>query len=647
VLVIVVGAGCAQPVMRHDWSAYDGPGAAAFHREKLPTPNFPDPLEPINRGVYAINHAFIAVIADPIGQVYRRVTPRFLRDRVRDFTDNLIFPRNLIANLFQGKWSGAGNETARFALNTTVGVAGLWDPATQWWGVPAAPEDFGHVFARWGWQSSTFVFLPIVGPSSARDGLGLIPDMVLDPATYFFPAGPLFLFNEHVEAFPEYRRFVASSFDPYDDMRLLWSFEREARIDPPVIGTAGADTGAVQTLRAAFLVPRDPDFAASLRTVGVVMPTTGQVLPVSHRMQPGRAPLVFVVPGLGAHRLSGACLALAELVWERGFSVAIVSSTMNAEFIARGGSVPVPGHAPVDAHDVHIALDAVAHELQARYPERIAARVYLGYSLGAFHGFFIAAEEQDPANRLIKFDRYLLLDPPVRLIDGMERIDAFHDVPLALPPPEREPEARRILVKAAWAGRKVLAEQTGIDVYSQLGVHDLEGAVTTADAPLPFTNEEAEYLIGAAFRRSLKAVLWASQEREDLGILRTERQALRRHPPYEEIADYSFTTYFYGFVFPYYRDRKGMIGSAGEVVAANDLHAIAGALRGNPKLRVFANQNDFLNSEDDVRWLTALIGPERAHFFPSGGHLGNLHRPDVQADVMSSVADLAGTHAAP
>jgi hypothetical protein len=172
----------------------------------------------------------------------------------------------------------------------------------------------------------------------------------------------------------------------------------------------------------------------------------------------------------------------------------------------------------------------------------------------------------------LHFDRYLLLDPPVRLIGGMERLDAFHDVPLALPEAEREAEVR--------------------------------------------------------------------QERQDLGVLLTERRALRRHPPYAEIGDYSFSMYFYAFLLPYYRDRMGSIDSAEQMVAVNDLHAIAEPLRGNPKLRVFANRNDFLTSDEDVTWLTALVGPERARFFPTGGHLGNLHKPEVQAEVMSSLEDL-------
>jgi ABC-type transporter lipoprotein component MlaA len=641
-LLVSFAASCAQPVQRRDWSSYEGPGAAAFQRETLPPPNFPDPLEPLNRSAWALNHALIVAVADPVGRVYRVVVPRFARDRIRDFGANLVFPRNLVANLLQGRWRAAGDETARFAVNTTVGLAGLWDPATRWLGIEAAPEDFGQVFARWGWRPSTFLVLPIAGPSSIRDAVGLAPDAVLDPASYFFPAGPVLTFNDLVDSIPDYRRFAASSFDLYDDARLLWNLTREERIDEATASGPGADTGATQTLQAAFLGPRDPGFAARLDVREVMMPATGRALPYSYRMQPGRAPLLFLVPGLGTHRLGSASLALAEMAWARGFSVAIVSSTLNFEFVERGASVPVPGHAPLDAHDVHVALDAVARDLGARHPDRIGARVYLGYSLGAFHGFFIAAEAHDPSNDLVRFDRYLLLDPPVRLLDGMERLDAFYGVPLALPQPARDAEVRRILLLATSIGRKALEGRIGPRAYGRVEATDLGGGTIAPEAELPFTNEEAEFLIGLAFRRSLQALLYASQEREDLGVLLTERRRLRRLPAYEEIGDYSFSMYLHAFLLPYHRDRLGTIASAEQLVAMNDLHAIAGPLRGNPKLRVFANRNDFLTSDEDIAWLSGLVGPERVRFFPTGGHLGNLHRPDVQAEVMASLEDLAG-----
>jgi ABC-type transporter lipoprotein component MlaA len=636
-LLVALAAACAQPVRRRDWSGYTGAGAQAFRRERLPPPQLPDPLEPVNRSLWAFNHALIVAVADPLGHVYRLVVPRFARDRLRDFAANLVFPRNLVANLLQARWRPAGD--------TAVGLAGLWDPATHWVGIEPAPQDFGLVFARWGWRPSTFLMLPIAGPSSTRDAVGLVPDAVLDPATYFFPAGPILTYNGIVDAVPEYRRLGASSFDFYDDARLVWGFAREARIEETRVRAKGANTGATQTLEAAFLGPRDPDFALRLTTREVRIPATGRVLPYTFRLQPGRAPLVFLVPGLGTHRLASASLALAEMAWDRGFSVAIVSSALNFEFIERGASVPVPGHAPVDARDVHRALDAVARHLDATRPERVGARIYLGYSLGAFHGFYVAAAEQDPANGLVSFDRYLLLDPPVRLIEGMERLDAFYDVPLKIPEAERDAEVRRILLKAVTVGRKALERGIGSDAYGRVEAADLGGATLTPPAELPFTNEEAEFLIGFAFRRSLQSLLYASQEREDLGVLLTERRALRRLPVYEEIGDYSFAMYFYAFLFPYFRDRIGTPASAEEMVAMNELYAIAGPLRDNPKLRVFANRNDFLTSDEDVAWLSALVGPERVRFFPTGGHLGNLHRPEVQEEVMASLDDLLASGA--
>jgi len=635
-LLVVIAIGCAQPVRRRDWSGYDGPGKAAFEEGTFPPPMIADPVEPSNRVVWGINDFFIDWVVSPVGRVYRFVTPRFLRDRLRDFARNLEFPRNFVANLLQGEGDGAGRELGRFVTNTTVGVAGLWDPATYWFHIAPAEEDFGQVFARWGWRRSTFLTLPIFGPSSVRDGIGLIPDMALDPARLFFPAAPAFKFNDLVDTLDEYQRFTESSFDVYDDARMLASFAREVEIEEPTWSTASEDTGAVQTLGATLLVPRDPGFANALSTGFVRVPGNGRLLPFSYRMQRAAAPLVFIVPGLGAHRLSGPAVALAEMVWERGASVAIVSSAMNAEFIFDGGSIPVPGHAPTDARDVHLALDAMSRDLAQRFPDRVGKRLFLGYSLGAFHGFYIAAAVRQAESQLVTFDDYVLVDSPVKLVAGMEHLDRFARVPLALPEPQRDAEAKRILLKAVAVGKRALAAQTGAEMFSHYYVDSYEEMLAPATPPpLPFTNAEAEYLVGFAFQRSLKAVLWASQERDDLGILLTERRALRRNPPYEEIGDYSFAMYFYAFVYPYHRDRLGTVTSAEQMVEENDLRAIAAGLRDNPKLHVFANENDFLTTNEDLAWLAATVGAERVRIFPTGGHLGNLHRPEVQGVIMA------------
>ena len=631
---------CTFPVKRHDWSGYDGPGAQYFQQDEIAPPSFPDPIEPVNRSIFTFNDALITWVASPIGSIYRFVIPRFVRDRIRDFSGNLIWPRNLVANLLQGRFREAGTETARFGINTTVGLLGFWDPATRWWSIAARPEDFGQVFGAWGWHPSTFLVLPILGPSSIRDGLGLLPDSLLDPAFYFFPASYVLTWNDVVDMFPGYRLFTKSSFDAYDDARLVWTLHRNAQVTNyrPELPKKGDDTGAVQTLQAAFLAPNDPGFWTKLDTGQVEIPETGRRLPYSYRLQPGKAPVVYLVPGLGTHRLGSASLALGEMIWKRGFSVVIVSNALNFEFMQRAASVPVPGHAPVDSRDLHRALDAVARQLEAGHPDRFGARVFMGYSLGAFHGFFLAAHESEQGNEWLEFDRYVLLDPPVKLVYGMQRLDAFYNAPLAFPPDQREAEVNRILRKAFFVATETSEHPGWRSNYSQLD--PASQGLGTANA-LPFTTLEAEYLIGLAFRRTLQTVLWVSQTREDLGILQTRRTNFRRWAAYAEMSDYSWTEYMYGFVVPFYQNQLGLVASADELIEQNDLHAIAGPLKQNPKLRIFANHNDFLTRDDDIEWLTQWVGPERVAFFPTGGHLGNLNKPEVQDHIMGTVADLA------
>jgi hypothetical protein len=356
-------------------------------------------------------------------------------------------------------------------------------------------------------------------------------------------------------------------------------------------------------------------------------------------MQPEPAPIVFIVPGLGAHRLGGSPQALAEMAWDRGFSVAVISSSMNFEFMDRAGSVALPGNAPADAADVHVALDAIHRDVEARHPGQITAHALMGYSLGAFHTFFIAAAVSDPSNSLVRFDRYVALDSPVRLIEGMRKLDGFFNVPLQLPPEQRDPAILAVLHKALR-----LAEEERSDEedprYSRSEMADLGDAGLRPGRELPFTSLQAKFLIGLAFRLTLSDVIFQSQEREDLDVLKTRRTWFRRHSAYREIEEYSFAEYVFAFVLPYYCEVLQTVCDAEELIAMNELQSIAEGLRANPDIRSFANKNDFLTTPEDREWLGDLLGPERSYFFPRGGHLGNLHKPVIQERVMTTLVDL-------
>jgi ABC-type transporter lipoprotein component MlaA len=201
-----------------------------------------------------------------------------------------------VANLLQGNFREARDETYRFGINTTVGLAGFFDPATHW-GIESAEEDFGQTFATWGWRDSTFLSLPVFGPSTLRDGLGLIPDSLLNPATYFFPAGPPLALNEMSDFVGFYKRFTSSNYDPYHLTREIWTLSREERIEH--FEVEPEDTASVQTLQSVFLTYEDADFPSKMRTRTATTPATARRLPFSYRMQPDPAPIHLPDSGPG------------------------------------------------------------------------------------------------------------------------------------------------------------------------------------------------------------------------------------------------------------------------------------------------------------------------------------------------------------
>ncbi len=141
-----------------------------------------DPLEGVNRGVLAFNDAVDENLLQPAARLYRNVTPRPLRDMVRNFfnnIDDLFIGAN---NLLQGKPEDAVNDWLRFAFNTTFGLLGIHDWASDM-GLEKHNEDFGQTLARWGMGDGIYLVLPLLGPSTLRDTAALPVEWAVDPVT--------------------------------------------------------------------------------------------------------------------------------------------------------------------------------------------------------------------------------------------------------------------------------------------------------------------------------------------------------------------------------------------------------------------------------------------------------------------------------
>jgi phospholipid-binding lipoprotein MlaA len=141
-----------------------------------------DPFSGYNRAMTGINDKIYFWILKPVAKGYRWIMPELARRGINNFFKNLYYPVRFVNNVLQLKLKNAGEETLRFATNSTIGVLGLWDPAKAWFGLEAHPEDFGQTLGYWGVGAGPHIVLPFLGPSNLRDTLALAPGWVyLDP----------------------------------------------------------------------------------------------------------------------------------------------------------------------------------------------------------------------------------------------------------------------------------------------------------------------------------------------------------------------------------------------------------------------------------------------------------------------------------
>ncbi len=142
-----------------------------------------DPLESVNRTTYSFNKSMDSVVLKPVAQGYKKVVPSVVRIGVHNFFTNLKNPSNIVNNILQADFKAAGQDTIRFAVNSTLGWGGVFDLASHM-GLPKHREDFGQTLATWGYKDSNYIVLPFLGASTVRDTVGRVTDGFLNPLFY-------------------------------------------------------------------------------------------------------------------------------------------------------------------------------------------------------------------------------------------------------------------------------------------------------------------------------------------------------------------------------------------------------------------------------------------------------------------------------
>jgi pimeloyl-ACP methyl ester carboxylesterase len=457
--------------------------------------------------------------------------------------------------------------------------------------------------------------LPVFGPSDNTAAPARVMDTAADPANYISALKPV----GHATRLHQLSGIASSASglmrtepDSYALVRQAWPYL--SRTTPPDWTPRTApDLPTLESLGAAKVGPDDPLFAKRGHRRWVGIPGTGRQFPYQLWMQPRPAPLVFLSPGIGSHRLSGNTLALAEAMYARGFSVATMSGIFHPEFIGRASTAPMPGNPKRDRADVLAACTEIDADISHDFRRKITGRILAGFSLGGFATLQLAATEAAHAPGSVRFDHFLAIQCPVDLRDAYRILDGYFAIPATWPENGRATRLDNMFHKVA----------ASLNHKSPIG------------GP-PFDGDESRTLVGYSFRLVLRDALYSIHDKAPSARVRSSHSTWRRETLYQELMALTYEDYFHDWLRPEER-RLGLSNNG--LLRKTTLRTAEKQLRGHQRVHVIGNRNDFLLSEADREWMSATFG-DRAIWLPSGGHLGNLKDPQFLQALDSALDGL-------
>lgn len=213
-----------------------------------PPSNPQDPFESVNRKVYTFNLTLDQYILRPTAQGYAKVTPAPAQRSIGDFFSNVRYPITVVNSFLQAKLHNGTSDLTRLIVNSTLGFGGFFDVATGL-GLPKHNEDFGQTLGYWGLGQGVYLMLPLLGPSTGRDGIGMVADRFLSPSTYIsnlyitLPANALYLVQYRTSLLG-LDNTLRSAFDPYLFVRTGYLQDRLNKVydgNPPKKYTEDTD----------------------------------------------------------------------------------------------------------------------------------------------------------------------------------------------------------------------------------------------------------------------------------------------------------------------------------------------------------------------------------------------------------------------
>lgn len=623
-----------------------------------------DKFEGFNRKVFTFNLKFNKYVVRPVNIVWASVMPQYGMDRIKNFYDNMSYPVRLAGCLFQKDFPASKVETKRFFINLTVGGLGLYDKALTKYKLEPRNENMGQVLAYHHVKQGPYLVLPIVAQGNVRDIAGLALDLPFNPTTYI--VGPISLASTGVSLMNETTSWqsvfkMADDYvDPYDvskksngldkyiknanldrkevlaektkeqnliDVKYISKDSSDAIKNPDLkadihlanFHSQGSATGALRTIyfdnqkigtsKWAELSVWNKTFVKKIKMSSVRLYPDRAKYNYRYVMQPDKSsPVAIIYPSIGERFTSQESVVQAKMLYDQGYSVVIMGSAFQWEFVKSMPENYRPGLPYQDAEYLRLMTALILDQLQVKYSCVLNKRILVGTSFGALTGLFVANEEENERNTL-GISRYIFICPPIQTFYAMQQIDKYAQ--------DWKKNPSDIKMRAAIMTQKVIktSEEAAKD-----------------DGPdktylLPFNDDESKLAIGFAMGQKLSDVIYTIENYD----VAPKDSSVDKDELYKTINNTSFYDYAQKYII------SAQNKSLNELDYDASLYAISDFLKTNKKYKIYHSLNDCFVNPDQLVWLKNLAG-NKVVYFSDGSHLGFLYRKEFMDSFIKDVS---------
>ena len=639
----------------------------------------PDVWEPFNRSMFAIFDWGMEYVVNPFCVLYSSIIPKPLIQGIENFSENVEYPRRLVADLCMGEGALAWESTERFFINSTLGIGGLFDPAGAWFGIYDDNSSLSDAFARWDIPAGPQLALPFMPRASVRGHVGYVLDYAFDAKTwfdFFVPSGIILgyswsltpnkapvwngawksIFRHEDDTYALYMPIAAAASDCNLRQKMAHVARGDFRTDdvrqpvsPPPERPKGlkgnwreipgyASRGpALDSLRALCFTPLgdesfwwerssvfNDDFSKRIdeRSVEIAEDVEADYSFIAApEAAVGAERLVIVVPGIGAGRTSSEVVAMGEFLHGSGRSVVLCDSLFHWESMRSVNRGILPGNLTEDARRFGDYLKKLVEDLRSDELVRNPEISVIGWSMGGLVTLHLAALDEK-GELPIPVKHFVAINPPPTSFEkGLKPFTKVMDA------------SRSWTREKAW---EAFGSVSGA-LYGWITQRhprydpknppkDEEGKSWSYSPNL--TEEQANYLLGLTLRRCLLSLVAERHRNEPFPWIKSELTWFHREDFYEEVGEMRLDDYLYKYLATCYPDL-----SVEELKSATEIRSQADVLSHCPKLALIHTWNDPLLVDEDRRYLDDLFGA-RITWFADGAHCGYFYTKPFQDELL-------------